>query len=256
MSVERRLILRRVAQAVVVCGGGALATASEFEPSLTARGPIRPAKPHTARWTAARPAVVSRAHWDAADRTRALPPARYTGSVSAAFIHHTDSGNDYRPGDIPEIIRNLRIDHTTRLGWDDIGYNFLVARDGTVYEGRHGGIDKPVEGAHTSGFNRHTVGIAAIGTFGPGMTPPAPMLDAITRLVAWKLGMYTIDPRSTVTLTCSNPVSRYAEGAHPTLHAVSGHRDADWTLCPGSALYAMLPHIRAEAARLQGRTSR
>jgi N-acetylmuramoyl-L-alanine amidase len=258
MSVERRLILRRIAQTAVGGGVAALSAASALNtpPSARPRELTRHSAPAGGQWTAARPTIVSRAHWDTdvQPKRRPLPPARYAATLKAVFVHHTDSGNHYRPGDVPEIVSGIRRDQTTRLGWDDIGYNFLVARDGTIYEGRHGGIDKPVEGAHTRGFNRHSVGIAAIGTFGTGTTVPRPMVDAIAHLVAWKLGLYAIDPRAMATLTCTNRVSRYPKGAHPTLHTVSGHRDGDWTVCPGSSLYAMLPHIRAEAARLQGRT--
>ncbi|MFE2427816.1 peptidoglycan recognition protein [Streptomyces sp. NPDC059373] len=257
MLIARRLVLRRIAQAAAVCGAGALSTRSEAEPAATTRVPVHPqvAARYAAQWSAPKPVVVARAHWETGHTPSGVPPARYARAVKAVFIHHTDSGNDYQPSDVPAIIRNIYRDQTQRRGWDDIGYNFLVDKDGTIYEGRHGGIDEPVVGAHTSGFNIGTVGIAAIGTFTSGVAVPAAMLDAIARLTAWKLGRHGVDPRAMATLTCTNTASRYHKGVRATVDVVSGHRDVDETLCPGSALHAQLPRIRAEAARLQGRAA-
>lgn len=47
------------------------------------------------------------------------------------------------------------------VGWNDIGYSFLVCEDGRVYEGRGWNV----EGSHTRGYNRIALGICFIGTF-------------------------------------------------------------------------------------------
>jgi len=46
-----------------------------------------------------------------------------------------------------------------KRGWRDIGYHFLIQRDGTVEEGR------PIEqsGAHTKGHNWDSIGVAYVG---------------------------------------------------------------------------------------------
>ena len=64
---------------------------------------------------------------------------------------------------MPAIIRSIYTYHVRSNGWNDIGYNFLVDAYGRVFEGRAGGIDQPVIGAHTLGFNTGSVGIAVIG---------------------------------------------------------------------------------------------
>lgn len=200
---------------------------------------------------AAQPPVVPRAGWlaDAVPE----PKARYADRVQVVFVHHTDSPNSYDCADVPRIIRYLYAGQAEGRQWDDIGYNFLVDRCGTVYEGRAGGMERAVVGAHTQGFNRGSVGIAAIGTFTAGVPVPRAMTDALAALAAWKLGLADVDPRSTVRLVSSNSLSKYAEGTSGRFSAVSGHKDGHYTICPGAALTARLPEIREKAARLQSR---
>ncbi|AEW96325.1 MULTISPECIES: peptidoglycan recognition protein family protein [Streptomycetaceae] len=266
MEMDRRRLLRRISQAAAVTACGALAATGPGR--RPAPPPVRPAPlPPTAAgvsartvaaaapavgWYAPPPPIVPRAQWQT-DGRPPPPPAQYTRGVRAVFIHHTDGGNGYRHTDVPAIIRGIYGDHHDGRDWDDIGYNFLVDRNGTIYEGRHGGVDRPVVGAHTLGFNHETVGIAAIGTYRTGEPVPWPVVDAIAAIAAWKLGRYGVDPRGTAELTSTNDASRFRAGTRHVFPAVSGHRDAFCTLCPGEALYAALPAIRERAARLQGR---
>lgn len=60
-----------------------------------------------------------------------------------------------------ERVRIIQEFHMGSYGWSDIGYNFLISSDGKVYVGRGWNI----EGAHTKGYNKGSVGIAFIGTF-------------------------------------------------------------------------------------------
>ena len=50
------------------------------------------------------------------------------------------------PREVPGIIRGIYAYHTRSKGWSDIGYNFLVDRFGRIWEGRYGGVDRPVVG--------------------------------------------------------------------------------------------------------------
>ncbi|OIJ65525.1 N-acetylmuramoyl-L-alanine amidase [Streptomyces mangrovisoli] len=232
---------------LVLCARGIGGSAAD----RPARRPVA-ARPASA-YTAPKPRILPRSVWlDAATR-HAQPPPRYDDKVVAVFVHHTDSPNGYDCADTPRIISALYAGQTDVKSWDDIGYNFLVDRCGTIYEGRAGGVDRPVTGAHTQGFNHRTAGIAAIGTFTAGVPVPKAMTDAIAALAAWKLGLAHVDPRAKAHLVSSNSLSRYKAGAKATLPALAGHNDGFMTSCPGAALTARLPAIRLEAARLQGR---
>ncbi|MFF4797378.1 peptidoglycan recognition protein [Streptomyces sp. NPDC001351] len=222
-------------------------------PAAKPRPPVAAPRP-AARHTAPRPQIVPRSAWLDSLARHAQPPPRYDDKVVAVFVHHTDSPNDYDCAEAPRIIRYLYAGQTGVRNWDDIGYNFLVDRCGTVYEGRAGGVDRAVTGAHTQGFNHRTAGIAALGTFTAGATVPQAMTDAIAALAAWKLGLADIDPRAEARLVSSNSLSRYASGTTATLPALAAHKDAFMTSCPGLALTARLPGIRQLAAQLQGRT--
>jgi uncharacterized protein with LGFP repeats len=206
--------------------------------------------PAAAAWKPPPPPIVPRSLWQTDDQLPNPPQAQYDHEVRAVFVHHTASGDSYGPQDVPEIIRSIYTFHRGSQGWDDIGYQFLVDRYGTIYEGRLGGIDQAVVGAQTQGFNHESVGVAAIGTYPSGTQVPAPVLEAIARLAAWKLGTYGVDPRAQSQLTSTSNQSRYPTGTTHLFNAVSGHRDACFTKCPGDALYALLPQIIDHAADL------
>ncbi|GAA2608308.1 peptidoglycan recognition protein family protein [Streptomyces lienomycini] len=206
----------------------------------------------TDRYAAPRPDIVPRSVW-LGGAARAQPAPRYDDRVVAVFVHHTDTPNGYDCDDVPAILRGVYQGQTGARDWDDIGYNFVVDRCGTVYEGRAGGIDRPVTGAHTQGFNHRTTGIAALGTYTAGVPVPDELTDAIAAVAAWKLGESGTDPHGKAVLVSSNGLSRFAAGATATLPAVAGHDDGYATSCPGAALTARLADIRDTAARLQGR---
>jgi hypothetical protein len=195
------------------------------------------------------PAIVPRAGWNADESIRRAPPA-YAPAIRLAIIHHTAGQNDYTRAQAPAIVKGIELFHVKGNGWNDIGYNFLVDRFGTVYEGRYGGVDRNVIGAHALGFNTGSVGIALLGTYGSAR-PSAAALDAIARIVSWKLDLAHVDPTSFLTFI-SGGSERYPSGVPVLLNAVSGHRDTGLTECPGDALYAKLGAIAATARALGG----
>ncbi|EHN77866.1 secreted protein, partial [Streptomyces coelicoflavus ZG0656] len=194
----------------------------------------------------AAPAIVSRAEWGADESLVADPPS-YLDKVDAVFVHHTAGTNAYDCADSPAVVRAILTYHVKTNGWNDIGYNFFVDKCGTVFEGRAGGVDKPVRGAHTYGFNGYSAGVSLLGDYENGGTPSAAAKQAIADLAAWKLNLHGVDPRAEVTLTAAGDTGVYETGEKATLHTVSGHRDGYATLCPGQALYDALPAIRTAA---------
>jgi N-acetylmuramoyl-L-alanine amidase-like protein/flagellar hook capping protein FlgD len=189
------------------------------------------------------PQIIPRSAWGADESIRRAPP-QYADALHFAVVHHTAGTNSYSPSQSAAIVRGIEIYHVKGNGWNDIGYNFLVDRYGQVFEGRYGGIDANVIGAHAQGFNTGSVGVAVIGSYGSA-APPAAAQDALASLLAWRLDVAHVDPLSHVTVTSGgNP--RFAAGVPVLLRAISGHRDAGFTSCPGSALYARLGAIAAK----------
>jgi len=186
------------------------------------------------------PAIVLRAAWQA-DEKITHGKTQYAPTLKLAIVHHTAGSNNYTEAEAPAIVRGIEVYHVQGNGWNDIGYNYLIDRFGTVYEGRAGGIDKNVIGAHAEGFNTGSVGVALIGNFTTATPPPA-MQNALVNLLAWRLDVAHIDPLSTL-IDKSRGNYKYKAGTPVTLRAISGHRDTGPTDCPGNAAYALLPTI-------------
>lgn len=195
------------------------------------------------------PAYVTRAQWGADPELMTWPP-EYAPTTRAVTIHHTAESNDYTPEQSAAIVRGIYAYHATENDWGDIGYNALVDKYGTIFEGRAGGIDRPVVGAHVGGFNQETFGVAMMGTLTD--TPPTPAeLTSVERLAAWKLGGMYRDPAQKLTLTSAGGgTSKYAKGQTATVDALFAHRDVGNTECPGDAGYAAMDTIRAETTKL------
>jgi hypothetical protein len=196
------------------------------------------------------PELVSRAGWGANEAIVKGPP-EYSSDVQVLFVHHTAGTNGYRCADSAAIVRAIEAYHVKSNHWDDIGYNFLVDKCGTLFEGRGGGVDRPVLGAHTLGFNRRSSAIAVLGNY-TGRGVPARVRRVIAQVAAYKIGAYGGAPAGRVALV-STGSDRYAEGSRAMLNRISGHRDTGRTECPGDTLYAQLGAIRSLAgARPRG----
>ncbi|MEU4196180.1 peptidoglycan recognition protein [Kribbella sp. NPDC026611] len=190
------------------------------------------------------PIMFSRKRWGADERLRAhngveCVRPKYTTTVLAAFVHHTADRNDYTRAQVPAMVRATYAYHVRSRGWCDLGYNFLVDRFGRIFEGRAGGAQWPVLGAHTASYNSNSLGVALLGNF-EKVAPPASMLEATARVIAWKFDANYRSPLATIAL----------DGGK--LHTVSGHRDTKATACPGTQLYNKLGWLRQRVNALMG----
>ncbi|MGX1883334.1 FG-GAP-like repeat-containing protein [Streptomyces sp. NPDC055287] len=229
-------------------------TAAPTVTPTTATPSPTPTVPTAPPSTVTRPPMTLRAGWgpDKSLATNYSDP-EYIDKVQAVFVHHTVDSNNYSCTESPAMIRAIYAYHVTPRpdagyeGWKDIGYNFLVDKCGQIFEGREGGADLPVLGAHTFGFNSYSTGIALLGNFETGR-PTQTALDSAARVAAWKLGQYGVSPTGTVTLEAAADTGKYTKGQKATLNTVSGHRDGFATVCPGANLHSKLPAIRKFAA--------
>ena len=193
--------------------------------------------------SAGAPPIVPRSAWGADESIRKGAPA-YAPAIRFASVHHTAGRTATRPPRRRRSCAAIEVYHVKSNGWNDIGYNFLVDRYGTVYEGRYGGIDRNVIGAYARGFNTGSIGVAVIGTFSTAAIPAAAE-TSLEKLLAWRLDLAHVDPVSTLTFV-SGGSERYRAGVPVVLRAVSGHRDTGLTTCPGDLLYAKLGTIAAK----------
>ena len=223
--------------------------ASSASPSASATTSLPPAPPSTAP----RPPITDRAGWGADETISPEEPGYLPGGkIKAVVVHHTAESNDYTCDQAPAVVRGIYAYHVKTLGWKDMGYNFLVDKCGTIYEGRKGGVDRPVMGAHAYGFNAETTGISILGTYTDTAASTA-ALTSVARIAAWKLGQYGVDPNGTATLTAGDSGRNYAgktwaKGAQLSFPAIHGHRENYNTQCPGDRLYGQLATVRSYAA--------
>ncbi|MBT9555031.1 MAG: N-acetylmuramoyl-L-alanine amidase [Myxococcales bacterium] len=166
--------------------------------------------------------VVPRATWKAR-------PTKCTGKdgvKSRMAIHHT-----FTPpasgGSVEARIRSIQAYHMDTRGWCDVGYHFLVADDGRIFEGR------PIAyiGAHVSNNNTGNIGISWVGCFQSGecdalgtMTPSAAALTSTGTLIGALSDQY---------------------GIPATTAKVKGHTEHSGasTSCPGDRLLSKIPQI-------------
>ncbi|BCJ40227.1 hypothetical protein GCM10010168_30850 [Actinoplanes ianthinogenes] len=213
------------------------ATTTSAAPAPTSTVPIK----------AQFPAYVSRKAWSA-DET-IVGPISVATEVKALWVHHTvhtANANAYTCDQSAAIVRSIQIYDVKSNGWSDLGYNYMLDKCGTLFEGRRGGVENAVVGAHTVGFNTGYAAVAVLGDYRTATSNDA-IETTIAQLAAARLGKYGYNPTSTATFTAGSTNNKFKQGAQVTVPRLSGHRDMDATICPGDNLYSRLPAIRAKS---------
>ncbi|CAM3139848.1 N-acetylmuramoyl-L-alanine amidase [Prescottella defluvii] len=198
--------------------------------------------------------VISRKAWGADENIR-CGSTTYDDSTGGATVHHTAENNNYTREQSAGIVRGIYAYHAQTLGWCDVGYNVLVDRFGQIFEGRFGGLDRPVQGAHAGGFNENTVGIAMMGNF-VNQPAPAATIESVGKYLGWRLKLANLNPKGTTTMYSEGTsFTKYPLGTAVKLPIIFAHRDVGYTECPGGAAYAQMDQIRDIAAANYGGNS-
>lgn len=122
------------------------------------------------------------------------------------IVHHYSA--TYPDQDIG--VAEIREMHRKR-GWRDVGYHYVIRRDGTIERGR----PESEVGAHVSGHNADSIGICCIG--------------GIERATGPNVG---VDNRTAAQREAAARLTRELLTRYPGADVV-GHRDLAATQCPG-----------------------
>jgi len=174
--------------------------------------------------------IVTREEWGADESI--MDWDQEYAPVEQIIVHHTAGGNN-APVDPAAVIRGIYYFHAVEKEWGDIGYNYIIDQHGRIYEGRKGGLG--VVGAHASGNNYGSVGIAIIGDYSND-SPSSNALKGLIELVEY------ISYQTDLDLSGSHDFN------NNYIPVVAGHRDVNPTECPGDVLYSMLSDVQDAAA--------
>lgn len=132
-------------------------------------------------------------------------------NIDEIVVHCTATNPSwYADKSAQDVVAEIRRWHTQERGWRDIGYHFIVHRNGQIAAGR------PItsSGAHTRGRNKSSIGIALVG--GRGGCADDDFLDN-----------YTAEQERELRALIESLQQEF-----PTISTVSGHNDYASKACP------------------------
>lgn len=158
---------------------------------------------------------------------------QYSKDVKLLVVHHTAlkvAGDERTP---QERMQALYEYHANGMGWGDIGYNYVIDENGTIYEGRAGG--KGVIGGHVYCANTSTMGISLMGNFEEEQ-PTQEQFLSLKKLLAYLAQEYKINTKARILF----------HGR--MLPTIISHGDIGKTKCAGYYLREVMSHIRNHIA--------
>lgn len=166
---------------------------------------------------------------------------RIQQEVNHIIIHHSAGSNAIT--DYTRAVREIYLLHTEGNGWDDIGYNYLIAPDGVIYKGRdpENYEQDEVKGAHFCAKNSYTLGICLLGNY-EDIAPSDTMMGSLRQLISWKLNKEDLNPLDSFDHLPGS------QNAYP-LGVIAGHEDGCPTTCPGREMVNMLPTLKTEVEK-------
>lgn len=153
-----------------------------------------------------------------------FPSGEYSQHSPVRMTMHHTAGR--KPNDFSEAVQEMRFIqdyHINGRGWLDIGYHFVVSPQGVVFQGR----PENVRGAHVRNQNTGNIGISFMGNYHPPVSdaPQDKSLEAFVAVARRVAADYGIGPDE-----------------------IRAHRELSATDCPGDALYAWFPALKAQIA--------
>ena len=186
------------------------------------------------------PRIYRRRDWNA-EPFRGTPIPLNRPSYNYMTLHHTAGFGATTLAEGLEQVRRIQDFHQNGRGWRDIGYQFLMDREGRLYQGRPflnesapWDLGPPLaHGAHVGGANTGNIGVSLMGCYHPAegsncrdeMTQPA--IDSLLTTFAFLSERYGVSPE-----------------------LMRGHRDFSQTACPGDNNYVQLSGFRTQVADL------
>ena len=203
---------------------------------------------------AAQPTIRPRSDWATSEAKGPLSNEA-AGDVKFLIVHHSETGNDYAADRVARTLNSMFSYHTGDKGWNDIAYNFLVDKYGTIWEGRTGSLSAPVKGDATGGSQGFAQLCCFIGNH-TSEPPTQAAQDAMASLLAWLAGRYNINLRAGKTITfTSRGSNKWPAGTQVTTDPIAGHRDMSQTACPGEACYPLVRGALLTSAQAKAGTS-